>query len=131
MPVAHISCLSHTYHRLVADQLFSGYLSCLSHRSVLVAHLLYPYLPYVAVIMSFGSISLKSSNPFETVKLTWQEDIPLDLKTWRHRGPGSSTGTSRRTKQTVPSHCPYAAEAIIIPPFRQFIGTNGMRWTAH
>ena len=42
--VAHISCLSHIYHRLVADQLFSGYLSCLSHRSVLVAHLLYPLL---------------------------------------------------------------------------------------
>ena len=107
--VAHISCLSHICHRLVADQLMSGYLSCLSHRSVLVAHLLYPYLPYVAVIMSFGGISLKSSNPFETVNLTWQEGTPLDIKTWRHQGPGSFT--SRRDE---PSKLP--RRTALTPP---------------
>ena len=37
--VSHISCSSHIFHRLVADQLSSGYLSpCLPHRSVLTAH---------------------------------------------------------------------------------------------
>ena len=38
--VAHISCLSQIFHRLVADRLSSGYLSCLPHHSVLAAHLL-------------------------------------------------------------------------------------------
>ena len=107
--ITHISCLSHICHRLVADQLSSGYLSCLSQGSVLVAHILYPYLPYVAVVMSFDGTSLKSSNPFETAKLTWLEGVLLDLKTWRLQGPGSSTSRrdepsklSRRTAPTPP-----------------------------
>ena len=57
--VARVSCLSHICHRLVADQLLSGYLLCLSRRSVLVEHLLSPpYLSYVA-----AGTRLPATNP--------------------------------------------------------------------
>jgi hypothetical protein len=78
--------------------------------------------------MSFGSISRKSSDPFETVKLTWHcKRASLSISR-----PGVTKDqvallhVATNQAWTVPSHCPYAAEAIIIPPFPQFTGTNDM-----